>query len=62
MFKKKKNKKHWAVVSRAFNPSTWEAEAGRFPSSKPGIHSTILSQKIQKDKTKQKQTNKITNY
>ena len=24
-----------AVVAHAFNPSTWEAEAGRFLSSKP---------------------------
>jgi hypothetical protein len=30
--------KNWvgrAVVARAFNPSTWEAEAGRFLSSRP---------------------------
>jgi hypothetical protein len=26
---------HWAVVAHAFNPSTWEAEAGRFLSSRP---------------------------
>jgi hypothetical protein len=25
----------WAVVAHAFNPSTWEAEAGRFLSSRP---------------------------
>jgi major histocompatibility complex class I len=25
----------WAVVAHAFNPSTWEAEAGGFLSSKP---------------------------
>jgi hypothetical protein len=25
----------WAVVEHAFNPSTWEAEAGGFLSSKP---------------------------
>ena len=25
----------WAVVAHAFNPSTWEAEAGRFPSLRP---------------------------
>jgi hypothetical protein len=25
----------WAVVVHAFNPSTWEAEAGRFLSSRP---------------------------
>jgi hypothetical protein len=27
--------KGWAVVAHASNPSTWEAEAGRFMSSKP---------------------------
>jgi hypothetical protein len=25
----------WAVVAQAFNPSTWEAEAGRFLGSRP---------------------------
>jgi hypothetical protein len=25
----------WAVVVHAFNPSTWEAEVGRFLSSRP---------------------------
>jgi hypothetical protein len=25
----------WAVVALAFDPSTWEAEAGGFPSSRP---------------------------
>jgi hypothetical protein len=25
----------WAVVAQAFNPSTWEAEAGRFLNSRP---------------------------
>jgi hypothetical protein len=25
----------WVVVVHAFNPSTWEAEAGRFLSSRP---------------------------
>jgi hypothetical protein len=44
------------VVAKAFNPSTWEAEAGRFLSSRPawstewvprqpGIHRETLSQK-----------------
>ena len=44
----------WAVVARAFNPSTWEAEAGRSLSSRPtwstervpgqpGPHSETLS-------------------
>jgi hypothetical protein len=27
--------KIWAVVAHVFNPSTWEAEAGGFLSSKP---------------------------
>jgi hypothetical protein len=32
----KQNKKtFWAVVMHAFNPSTWEAEAGGFLSSRP---------------------------
>jgi hypothetical protein len=31
----KKKKVSWAVVEYAFNPSTWEAEAGRFLSSRP---------------------------
>jgi hypothetical protein len=31
----KKNKKQLGVVVHAFNPSTWEAEAGRFLSSRP---------------------------
>jgi hypothetical protein len=31
----KKKKKSWAVVVHAFNPSTGEAEAGRFLSSRP---------------------------
>jgi hypothetical protein len=26
----KKAGKHWAVVTHAFNPSTWEAEAGGY--------------------------------
>jgi hypothetical protein len=30
-----KNKKRRAVVAHAFNPSTWEAEAGGFLSAKP---------------------------
>jgi hypothetical protein len=44
----------WAVVAHAFNPSTWEAEAGRFLSSRsawsikwvpgqPGLHRETLS-------------------
>jgi hypothetical protein len=33
--KKKKKKTSQAVVTHAFNPSTWEAEAGRFLSLRP---------------------------
>jgi hypothetical protein len=55
-----------AVVGHAFNPSTWEAEAGRFLSlrpawstkwvpKQPGLYRETLSQK---NKTKNKQTNK----
>jgi hypothetical protein len=33
LIKKKKNS--WGVVAHAFNPSTWEAEAGGFPSLRP---------------------------
>jgi hypothetical protein len=51
------------VVAHAFNPSTWEAEAGGFLSSRPawstkrvpgqpGLHRETLSQK------KTKETNK----
>jgi hypothetical protein len=47
---------YWAVVVHAFNPSTWEAEAGRCLSSRPawstewvpgqpGIHRETLSWK-----------------
>jgi hypothetical protein len=31
----KKKKPIWAMVAHAFNPSTWEAEAGGFLSSRP---------------------------
>jgi hypothetical protein len=58
----------WAVVAHAFNPSTWEAEAGRFLSSRSawstkwvpgqlGLHRETLSQE-NKNKQKNKQTNK----
>jgi hypothetical protein len=57
----------WAVVPHAFNPSTWEAEAGGFLSSRPawstewvpgqpGLLRETLSQKTKQNKTKQ--TNK----
>ena len=34
-----------AVVVHAFNPSTWEAEAGRFLSSRPGWTTELVSSK-----------------
>jgi hypothetical protein len=55
------------VVAHAFNPSTWEAEAGRFLSSvgQPGLHSDQKSQGYTEKpclkNKKQKQTNKQTN-
>ena len=44
------------VVVRAFNPSTWEAEAGGFLSSRTArvTHRNPVSKK-QKNKTKQKE-------
>ena len=56
----------WAVVAHTFNPSTWEAEAGRFLSSRPasptewvpgqpGLHRETLSQKTKKKKKKPNQ-------
>jgi hypothetical protein len=53
--------RNWAVVAHAFNPSTWEAEAGGFLSSRPvwstesvpgqpGLHRETLSQKKKKKK------------
>ena len=58
----------WAVVAHAFNPSTWEAEVGRFLSSRPawstervpgqpGLYRETLSQK-QKQTQANKQTEK----
>jgi hypothetical protein len=58
-----------SMVAHAFNPSTWEAEAGRFLSSRPAwstewvpgqpeIHRETLSQK-NKQKTKTKNPQKI---
>jgi hypothetical protein len=33
----------WAVVVHAFNPSTWETEAGRFSSSRPAWVYRVVS-------------------
>jgi hypothetical protein len=52
------------VMAYAFNPSTWEAEAGRFLSlslawstewvpGKPGLHRETLSEKTTKQTNKQ---------
>jgi hypothetical protein len=57
------------VVAHAFNPSTWEAEAGRFLSSRPawstewvpgqpGLHRETLSQKTKTKQNKQTKRNK----
>jgi hypothetical protein len=57
------------MVAHAFNPSTWEAEAGRFLSSRPawstdrvpgqpGLHRETLSQKKNKKQKQKKQKNK----
>jgi hypothetical protein len=59
-------------VAHAFNPSTWEAEAGRFLSlrpawstkgvpGQPGLYRETLSQKTKKNKTKQNKTKNKTN-
>jgi hypothetical protein len=56
------------VVAHAFDPSTWEAEAGRFLSSSPGLQSEFQESqgytekpclvKTTQHKTKQNKTNK----
>jgi hypothetical protein len=59
------------MVAHAFNPSTWEAEAGRFLSSRPawstervpgqpGLHRETLPRKnkTKQNKTKQNKTTK----
>ena len=57
------------VVAHACNSSTWEAEAGRFPSSRPawstewvpgqtGLHRKTLFRKTKQNKTKQKKKRK----
>ena len=58
-----------AVGAHAFNPSTWEAEAGGFLSSRPtwstkgvpgqpGLHRETLSRKTKQNKTKNKKRKK----
>jgi hypothetical protein len=54
------------MVAHAFNPSTWEAEAGEFLSSRPawstervpgqpGLHRETLSRKAKKKEKKRKE-------
>jgi major histocompatibility complex class I len=42
----------WAMVAHAFNPSNWEAEAGRFLSSRPAWSTQRNPQKTNKQKQK----------
>jgi hypothetical protein len=62
---KKKGRKEPGVVTHAFNPSTREAEAGGFLSSRPawstdrvpgqpGLHRETLSRKTNKKKKKER--------
>ena len=56
---KKKKQQRWAVVAQAFNPSTREAETGRFLSSRPSwLYRETLCQKTKKKKKKKKPTTK----
>jgi hypothetical protein len=55
-----------AVVAHAFNPSTWEAEAGRFLSSRPAwsteprtARETQRNPALKNQKKKKKKVNKI---
>jgi hypothetical protein len=61
----------WAMVAHAFNPSTWEAEAGRFLSSRPAwsmvwvpgqpeLYREILPGKTKKRKKKKKRKKRTT--
>jgi hypothetical protein len=56
-----KNEVGWAVVSGTFNSRTWEAEAGRFLSSRPARatqRNSVLKSQKKKKKKNQKQTKK----
>jgi hypothetical protein len=48
------------VVAHAFNPSTWEAEAGRFLSSRPAWSTARATQRnpVSKKKKKRKEKKK----
>jgi hypothetical protein len=39
---REKEQGSWAVVAHAFNPSTWEAEAGGFLSSRPAWSTELV--------------------
>jgi hypothetical protein len=51
------------IVAPAFNPSTWEAEAGRFLSSRPAtaIQRNPVSEKKKKKKKKKRKEKKKKN-
>jgi hypothetical protein len=70
-YKPKDYEQRWALVAHTFNPSTQEAEAGGFLSSRPawstewvpgqpGLHRETLSGKNQPTNQPNKQTNKQT--
>ena len=52
----------WAVVAHAFNPSTWEAEAGRSlgVQDQPGLQELVpgWAPKVQRNPVLKKQTKK----
>ena len=60
---KTKQNKNWAAVAHAFNPSTWEAEAGGFMSSRPAWFTEWVPGQgyTEKPSVSEKQTNKQTN-
>jgi hypothetical protein len=60
--RKKKERNSQAVVAHTFNPSTWEAEAGRFLSSRPAWATSEFqgSQSYTEKPCLEKQTNKQT--
>jgi hypothetical protein len=54
-----KNGPHcWAVVAHAFNPSTWEAEAGGFLSSRPAWSIALVSNQKKRKEKKRKEKEK----
>jgi hypothetical protein len=63
----KRRPRSWAVVAHAFNPSTWEAEADGFLSSRPAwstefqVSQGYTEKPCLVNKTKQKQNKKTKN-